>query len=254
MQDPHDSRADMIFDFRTEGKRRIRIVLVDDHAIMRECLRALIEVDQYLDVVGDFASVEAGLNGIRDLQPDVVLTDLALPGLSGIDLLREVDRISPRTRKIVLTAHDNVQYVSAVLGAGADGYVLKSASGEELMRAIRAVSKGQHFLCKAITAKLPADFIADDRRSCASAASRPVTKRELEVLTCVAAGQTTKVIARNLGVSPKTVAKHRANLMHKLQLHNVAAITTFAVRNGLTGGKPSGISVTAHPHFVASLT
>ena len=252
MQVPHVTRPG-IFDFKTESKPRIRIVLVDDHAIMRECLRALIEVDQGLDVVGDFASVEAGLNGIRELQPDVVLTDLALPGLSGIDLLREVNRISPLTRKIVLTAHDNVQYVSAVLGAGADGYVLKTASGEELMRAIRTVFKGQHFLCKATTAKLPADFIADDR-SCASAAARPVTKRELEVLTCVAAGQTTKVIARNLGVSPKTVAKHRANLMHKLQLHNVAAITTFAVRNGLTGGKSHVGSAAAQPQFVASLT
>jgi len=243
----------MLFDFKTESKPRIRVVLVEDHAIMRECLRALIEVDQGLDVVGDFASVEAGLNGIRDLQPDVVITDLALPGLSGIDLLREVNRISPRTRKIVLTAHDNVQYVSAVLGAGADGYVLKTTSGEELMRAIRAVFKGQHFLCKAITAKLPADFITDDRGSCASTAARPITKREREVLTCVAAGQTTKVIARNLGVSPKTVAKHRANLMHKLQLHNVAAITTFAIRNGLTGGRPYGGPVMV-PHFVASLT
>jgi len=241
--------------FETERKPRIRIVLVDDHAIMRECLRALIEVDQGLDVVGEFESVEESLIGIRDLQPDVVLTDLALRGLSGIDLLGEVNRISPLTRTIVLTAHDNIQYVSAALGAGADGYVLKSASGDELMRAIRAVSMGQHFLCKAITAKLPADFIADVRRSSAeAAAARPITKRELEVLTCVAAGQTTKAIARNLGVSPKTVAKHRANLMHKLHLHNVAAITTFAVRNGLTGGKPSGRSVTAQPHFVASLT
>jgi len=240
--------------FETESKPRIRIVLVDDHAIMRECLRALIEVDQGLDVVGEFESVEESLIGIRDLQPDVVLTDLALRGLSGIDLLGEVNRISPLTRTIVLTAHDNIQYVSAALGAGADGYVLKSASGDELMRAIRAVSMGQHFLCKAITAKLPADFIADDPKSCASEAARPVTKRELEVLTCVAAGQTTKAIARNLGVSPKTVAKHRANLMHKLHLHNVAAITTFAVRNGLTGGKPSGGSVITRPHFVASLT
>jgi len=101
---------------------------------------------------------------------------------------------------------------------------------------------------------MPADFIAGDRKSSAQAAARPITKREREVLTCVAAGQTTKAIARNLGVSPKTVAKHRANLMHKLHLHNVAAITTFAVRNGLTAGKPSGGSVITRPHFVASLT
>jgi DNA-binding NarL/FixJ family response regulator len=227
--------------------------LVEDHSIMRECLKALIEVDQDFHVVGEFASVDESLNGIRDLKPDVVLTDLALPGRSGIDLLGEVTRISPLTRKLVLTAHDSIQYVSAALGAGADGYVLKSASGEELMLAIRTVSMGQHFLCKAMSAEMPADFLAGDWTSSAAAAARPVTKRECQVITGVAAGHSSKAIARNLGVSPKTVAKHRANLMRKLQLHNVAAITKFAIRNGMTG-TPFGSQLTAQPHFVAPLT
>jgi DNA-binding NarL/FixJ family response regulator len=240
--------------FKTESKPRIRIVLVEDHSIMRECLKALIEVDQSFDVVGEFDSAEQSLNGIRDLQPDVLLTDLGLPGRSGIDLLGDVDRISPGTRKLVLTAYDNIQYISAAMSAGADGYVLKSASSDELMRAIRAVSMGQHFLCKAITDEMPADSFAGDRPSSAPAAARPITGREREVLTCVAAGHSTKVIARNLGVSPKTVAKHRANLMRKLQLHNIAGITAFAIRNGLTDGKPYGSSVGERPRFVASLT
>ena len=123
--------------FETEPKTRIRIVLVEDHSLMRECLKALIEVDQDFDVVGEFESAEASLNGIRDLQPDVVLTDLALPGRSGIDLLGEINLISPMTRKLVLTAHGNMHYVSAAMSAGADGYVLKSASSDELLRAIR---------------------------------------------------------------------------------------------------------------------
>jgi CheY-like chemotaxis protein len=146
VQVSHDTKPAMLF--KTERKPRIRIVLVEDHSIMRECLRALLEVDPEFDVVGEFQNAEEGLDGIRDLQPDVVLTDLALPGRSGIDLLGEVNRISPLTRKLVLTAHDNIQYVGAALGAGADGYVLKSARGHELMRAIRAVSLGQQFLCR----------------------------------------------------------------------------------------------------------
>jgi DNA-binding NarL/FixJ family response regulator len=250
MQVSHDAKPAMLF--KRERKPRIRIVLVEDHSIMRECLRALLEVDPEFDVVGEFKNVDEGLDGIRDLQPDIVLTDLALPGRSGIDLLGEVSRISPLTRKLVLTAHDNIQYVGAALGAGADGYVLKSARGHELMRAIRAVSSGQRFLCKAIAAEMAPDSVTGGRTHSVPAAARPITKREREVLTSVAAGHTTKVIARNLGVSPKTVAKHRANLMRKLQLHNVAAITTFAIRNGLTAGRPHG--PVAVPHFLASLT
>src|ERR1700688_3196778 len=126
--------------FETEPKTRIRIVLVEDHSLMRECLKALIEVDQEFDVVGEFESAEASLDGIRDLQPDVVLTDLALPGRSGIDLLGEINLLSRRTRNLVLTPHGNMHSVSAAMGAGADGYVLKSASSDELLRAIRTVA------------------------------------------------------------------------------------------------------------------
>jgi DNA-binding NarL/FixJ family response regulator len=252
VQVSHDTKPATLFE--TENKPRIRIVLVDDHSIMRECLRGLIEVDQRFEVVGEFDSAEECLKDILDLKPDVMLTDLGLPGRTGIDLLGEVNRISPLTRKLVLTAHDNIQYVSAAIGAGANGYVLKRASGEELMRAIRAVSAGQHFLCKAITAEIPADLLADYRNSIATVTARPITKREHEVLTCVACGQTTKVIARTLNVSPKTVAKHRANLMRKLQLHNIAAITAFAIRNGLTGEMPHGSPVATQPRFAVSLT
>jgi two-component system response regulator NreC len=251
VQVPHNTNPAMLF--KLESKSKIRIVLVEDHSIMRESLRALIEVYPDFDVVADFENAEESLDGIRDLQPDVLVTDLALPGRSGIDLLGEVNQISPLTRKLVLTAHDNIQYITAALGAGADGYVLKSASSGELMRAIRTVFMGQHFLCKAITDEVPPGFLAGQRTACPQPAARPMTKREREVLTCVADGHSTKVIARNLGVSPKTVAKHRANLMRKLKLHNVAAITAFAIRNGLIGA-PYGSQGTTRPHFVVPLT
>jgi DNA-binding NarL/FixJ family response regulator len=240
--------------FEMDTKSRIRIVLVENHSLMRECLRALIEMDQKFDVVGEFDSAEAGLNGIRDLQPDVLLTDLALPGRSGIDLLGEVNRISPMTRKLVLTAHANIHYVSAAMGAGADGYVLKSAGSDELMRAIRSVFIGRQFLCKAIVAQMPPGFFNCYGTPSIPAAVRPITEREREVLTGVAAGHSTKAIARNLGVSPQTVAKHRANLMRKLHLHSIAAVTKFAMRNGLAGSSPYPGSVATQPYFVASLS
>src|SRR6202795_1554703 len=137
-----------------EAKPRISIVLVEDHAILREGLKALIEIESDFDMVGDFCRVEESLDGIRDLQPDIVLMDLSLPGRSGIELLAEIRRLSPRTRKLVLTAHDTEEYIRAALNAGADGYVLKDANSAELNRAIRSVSVGQRFLCDAVASKV----------------------------------------------------------------------------------------------------
>jgi DNA-binding NarL/FixJ family response regulator len=221
---------------------RIRIVLVEDHAILREGLKALILMEADFDIVGEFASAEQSLAGIGELQPDIVITDLALPGRSGIELLGEVKRLSPQSRKLVLTAHENEEYIRAALNAGADGYVLKDANSAELMLAIRTVSLGQQFLCKAIASKILSGYLsgysAGDQRAAAPAMTQCITEREREVLTRIALGNSNKLIARDLGVSPKTVEKHRSNLMRKLQLHNAAAITMFAIRNGMTGSTP----------------
>ena len=223
-------------------KPKLRIVLVEDHAILREGLKALIEMESDFDVVGEFGGVEECLEGIGALQPDLLLTDLALPGRSGIDLLGEVQRLSPVTRKLVLTAHENEEYIRAALNAGANGYILKDANSAELMLAIRTVSLGQQFLCKAIASKILSGYLSGhapgDQRTAAPAVTQSITEREREVLTRIALGNSNKLIARELGVSPKTVEKHRSNLMRKLQLHNAAAITMFAIRNGMTGSSP----------------
>jgi len=223
-------------------KSNIRIVLVEDHAILREGLKALIEIESDFDIVGEFGSAEECLEGIAGLQPDLLLTDLALPGRSGIELLAEIQRLSPLTRKLVLTAHENEEYIRAALNAGANGYVLKDANSAELMLAIRTVSLGQQFLCKAIASKILSGYLSGhapgEQRAAAPAATHSITEREREVLTRIALGNSNKVIARELGVSPKTVEKHRSNLMRKLQLHNAAAITMFAIRNGMTGSTP----------------
>jgi two-component system response regulator NreC len=223
-------------------KPKIRIVLVEDHAILREGLRALIEMESDFEVVGEFDSMEDSLAGIRQLQPDLVVTDLGLKGRSGIDLLTEIHGISPLTRKLVLTAHDNEEYIRAALNAGANGYILKDANSAELMIALRTVSVGQQFLCKSIASKILSGYLSGyvprDQRAPSAAVTQVITEREREVLTRIALGNSNKVIARELGVSPKTVEKHRSNLMRKLQLHNAAAITMFAIRNGMTGSAP----------------
>ena len=222
-----------------EAKPRISIVLVEDHAILREGLKALIQIESDFQVVGDFCSVEASLDGIRELQPDIVITDITLPGRSGIELLGEIRRLSPRTRKMVLTAHDNEECIRAAMSADADGYVLKNANSAELNRAIRSLSVGQRFLCDAVAGKILAGYLSGDQPAPPGVA-QSITGREREVLTRIALGNSNKLIARDLGVSPKTVEKHRSNLMRKLQLHNAAAITLFAIRNGLTSTEPFG--------------
>jgi DNA-binding NarL/FixJ family response regulator len=236
MQFCPDIRPPAQLNTTAEGKGRIRIVLVEDHAILREGLKALIEIEPDFDIVAEFGSVEDSLEGIARLQPDLVLTDLALPGRSGIELLTEIERLSPLTRKLVLTAHENEEYIRAALSAGANGYVLKDANGAELMLAIRTVSVGQQFLCKAIANKILSGYLSGDQRP--SCIAKSLTEREREVLTRIALGKSNKLIARELGVSPKTVEKHRSNLMRKLQLHNAAAITMFAIRNGMTSSTP----------------
>jgi len=234
------TRSDTIFG--GERKPRIRLVMVEDHAILREGLKALIEIESDFDLVGEFSSAEECLDGIGDLRPDVLLTDLALPGRSGIELLAELRRVSPSTRKLVLTVHANVEYIRAALNAGADGYLLKDANSAELMLGIRTVSAGQQFLCKGIASKILSGYLSGysvaDQRAAAPAMTQSITEREREVLTRIALGNSNKLIARDLGVSPKTVEKHRSNLMRKLQLHNAAAITMFAIRNGMTGISP----------------
>ena len=225
--------------FRHAGAPRIRIVLVEDHAILRDGLQALIDLESDFQIVGKFGSAEESLDAIRDYQPDLVLTDLALPGRSGIELLADIQRLSPHTRKLVLTANDNEESIRAALNAGADGYVLKDAKSAELMLAIRSVSDGQQFLCKAIASKVLSGYLSGDTRPPCPAVAQSITEREREVLTRIAQGNSNKVIARDLGVSPKTVEKHRSNMMRKLQLHNTAAITMFAIRNGMTNSEPT---------------
>jgi DNA-binding NarL/FixJ family response regulator len=240
-----DRAASLNLPLSKENDTRIRLVLVEDHQILRAGLKALLELESDVVIVGEYDCFESGLDGIRELQPDVVVLDLALPNGSGIELLSEIRCLSPHSRKLVLTGSDCEENIRAALGAGADGYVLKDANSTELMLAIRTVSNGQRFLCKAIASKVLLGFLSGDKQPSPPTPTLCITAREREVLTRIAQGQSNKAIARELELSPKTVEKHRANLMRKLQLHNAAAITMYAIRNGLDGGDLATIRGTA---------
>jgi DNA-binding NarL/FixJ family response regulator len=219
---------------------KLRIVLVDSHAILREGLKRLIELQADFSIVGDFGCVEECLSGIRASPPDVVLTDLMFPAQSGVELLAEVRRLSHMTHTLVLTEHASEDHVRAALNAGADGYVLKDCNSAELMLAIRTVAAGQQFLCKAVAGNVLSDYLSRGKRPSAATVARSITERERAVLTRIALGNSNKSMARQLGVSPKTIEKHRSNLMRKLQLRNVAAVTMYAIRNGMTSAETIG--------------
>jgi DNA-binding NarL/FixJ family response regulator len=210
----------------------VRIVLIEDHAILREGLRALIELEPDLRVVGEATCTADGLAAVKAVEPALVITDLALPGTSGLRGIEELRAMSPTLRVLVLTAHCTDEYIRAALNAGADGYVLKDASRSELMQAIRAAINGQKYFSEPVSARLVSGYLQRNDGSAGAAYPR-ITEREREVLTRIALGESNKRVAMALRLSIKTVEKHRANLMRKLELHNTAAVTLFAVRHGL---------------------
>jgi DNA-binding NarL/FixJ family response regulator len=214
--------------------RRIRIVVVDDHELLREALKALLETDPELEVVGEAADFSEGLEAAIRLQPAVAVIDLGLAGRSGIELAAELKARGSPTRVLILTGHATKEYVTAALNAGALGYVLKNASRAELLKGLRMVSLGRMYLCLCESAKTQApmpDVAADPSPP---GGGLRVTHRERQVLAGIARSLSSKEIARSLRISSKTVEKHRGNLMRKLDLHGIAALTRFAIREGLT--------------------
>jgi DNA-binding NarL/FixJ family response regulator len=210
----------------------LTLMLVDDHAILREGLRALLEMEPDFKVIGEAASYDDAIASAVRLRPDVVLTDIGMPGRSGLALVRELRTACPGMRIVLLTAHASEEYIRAGLDCRADGYVLKDSGQAELMTAIRTVATGQQFLCKAVAGQVLASYLNRDERVAANPLS-VVTARERQVLTRIASGQSNKAVARELNLSVKTVEKHRANLMRKLELHNAAGIARFALNHHL---------------------
>ena len=214
-------------------EKSYRIVIVEDHTILREGLRALLSAEPLFEVVGEAEDGRAAIRCCEDLLPDLVLMDLSMPRMHGFEAIKEIKRQSPDVKIIALTVHKTEEYILATLQAGADGYVLKDATHSELVMAIRHVLTGKRYLSPGISEKVIEGYLEGKETLKTRSAWDTLTRREREILKLIAEGYKNKEVGDHLCISLKTVEKHRANLMKKLDLHNAAELTAFAVDKGL---------------------
>lgn len=218
------------------SRRLIRVMLVEDHLIVRQGLRALLETQEGIEVAGEAGDGEEALASCRKVRPDVIVLDLGLPGKDGIRVAEELRDELPGCRVLVLSMHSGEEYVRSALRAGAAGFLVKGAGLTDLVRAIRAVAAGEAFFCGAA-----AEVLARDVRHggvAVEGARASLTEREREVLRLVASGKSSREIAAILGISPKTVEGHRANIMEKLGIHDLAGLVRYSVKSGLVPPEP----------------
>jgi two-component system, NarL family, response regulator NreC len=213
---------------RKEWPRVTRIVVVDDHLILLQGIRKLIEAEPDCEVVGEAGDGREGIKLIERLQPEVAVLDISMPGLNGLDTARVVARVSPGTRTILLTMHQEDPYVTEALNAGVHGYVIKSQTAGELISAIREVSRNRVYLSPCIS-----QIVLDGYRHKRDPEADPLTLREREVLQLIAEGQKTKQVADRLGISVKTAESHRTRIMNKLDIHDATGLVRYAIRRGL---------------------
>lgn len=210
----------------------IRLLLVDDHAVVRSGLKMLLENERDVEIIGEASSAAEAIEAAALLKPNVILMDIGLPDLSGIDATREIKKRVSDVSIVALTIHEDEEYFFKMLEAGASGYVPKRAAPEELITAIRAAATGQVYLYPSLAKLLVRDFL-DGGRALGEQPPSDLTDREQEVLTYLAEGASNEEIAKSLVISPKTVARHRENIMRKLNLHSRAELVRYAIRKGI---------------------
>ncbi len=213
--------------------KKIRLLLVDDHAVVRSGLRMLLESETDVEIVGEAGNADEAVAALERLDLDVILMDIGLPDRSGIDAAREIKRRYPKTAVVALTIHEDKEYFFRMLEAGASGYVPKRAAPDELLTAIRAAALGEVYIYPSMAKLLVKDFLSQDREEHQSRTVNGLTTREQEVLTHLADGATNVEIGETLSISPKTVARHRENIMRKLNLHSRTELVKYAIRKGI---------------------
>lgn len=211
----------------------LRIVLAEDHTILREGLRALLSADPNFEIIGEAPDGREAVRCVGKLEPDLLLIDLSMPRMSGMDAIREIKKHFPEIKIIALTVHKTEEYLLTTLQAGADGYVLKDATHGELVLAIKNVMRGKSYLSPGVSEKVIEGYLEGKESNRSRSPWESLSQREREVLKLIAEGYKNKEIAEDLCISLKTVEKHRANLMKKLDLHNAAALTVYAMQKGL---------------------
>ncbi len=214
-------------------EHKYRLVIAEDHTILREGLKALLASRPDLEVVGEATDGREAVRCAEELHPDLMLLDLSMPRSNGLEALKEIKRLSPLTKVLVLTVHKTEDYVFTALQAGADGYALKDSTSAELIQAVRSLLSGERYLSPAIATTVVSGYLGSIDGISLRPGFNDLSNREREVLKLIAEGYRTKDIAVYLCISPKTVEKHRANLMDRLKLHTVSALTAYAIEKGL---------------------
>jgi two-component system response regulator NreC len=205
----------------------IRVMLADDHVLVRQSLKAVLEREG-IQVAGEASDGQELVSLTPNLRPDVAVIDISMPIMNGLEAARELHKSSPKTKTILLTCHDEDQYVLQALRAGVKGYVLKREAANDLVHAIRQVYGGGFYLCPGISQTVVEAYLSKTEMP-----ADPLTSRERQVLQLISEGKSTKCVACLLGVSPKTAESHRARLMRKLNIHEIASLVRYAIRSGL---------------------
>jgi len=213
-------------------KQKKGIVIAEDHTILREGLKVLLSSNPNFEIIGEAKDGYEALQRVSDLNPDLILIDLSMPRMNGIETIKEIKKMS-NTKILVLTVHRAEEYVLAALEAGADGYILKDATREELLLAINSVLAGRPYLSPSISGKVIEGYLKGKKIEKPYSRLDLLTLRERQVLKLIAEGHKNKEIAECLCISVKTVEKHRSNLMKKLDLHSATALTSYAIEKGL---------------------
>ena len=211
---------------------KTRLLLVDDHAVVRSGMRMLLESQADVEIVGEAGTGREALALIEQLQPDIVLMDIGLPDMTGIEVTRLVKQQWPKVAVVALTIHEDAEYFFKMLQVGVNGYVPKRAAPEELLTALQTAIAGDVYLYPSLAKLLVKDYLSGERET-TSKLLDGLTEREHEVLTELAAGASNDEIATQLGISSKTVNRHRENLMRKLNLHSRAELVKYAIRKGI---------------------
>jgi len=213
---------------------KIRVFLADDHTVVRDGLRLILEAQEDITVVGEAADGHQAIDRVLKAKPDVVIMDIAMPGLNGIEATLQILKSCPSVKVLILSMHSSPEYISRALKAGAFGFLLKESAGKEVVRAVKTIYLGHRYLCQKISEAVINDYI--DLQEAAPARS-PLTRlspREREVLQLVTEGKTTKEIGQMLFLSPKTVETYRSRLMVKLGIKDVPGLVKFAIQHGIT--------------------
>ena len=226
--------------------KKIRLMLVDDHEVVRVGLKAFLQTQEVFDVVAEASNGEEAINRAMTTHPDVILMDISMPGVDGLEATRRLRILCPKSLILALTVHDDKQYLMQMLAAGASGYITKQAAGDDLIAAIHTISAGNVFLQPALARWLLEDYQRLARQSTTAQPSVPaeaggadiigldvLSQRERQVLELVAHGSNNQQIGQQLALSPKTIARHRERIMHKLNMHSRTELVKFAIRTGL---------------------